>query len=51
MSDVFLDIHIALPPDEYIREILPGVISDLGFEGFVEDDRVGVSHEVTDRSL
>lgn len=39
MSDVFLDIHIALPPDEYIREILPGVISDLGFEGFVEDDR------------
>ena len=39
MSDVFLDIHIALPPDEYIREVLPGVIADIGFDGFVEDDR------------
>lgn len=39
MSNIFLDIHIALPPDEDIREVLPGVISDLGFDGFVEDDR------------
>ncbi|MDD8016945.1 MAG: 50S ribosomal protein L11 methyltransferase [Bacteroidota bacterium] len=39
MTSTFLDIHIAIPPDEYIREVLPGVIADLGFDGFVEDDR------------
>ncbi len=39
MTDIFLDIHFSLPPDEYIRELLPGVIADLGFDGFVEDDR------------
>ncbi|MFA6540564.1 MAG: 50S ribosomal protein L11 methyltransferase [Bacteroidota bacterium] len=39
MTDIFLDIHFSIPPDEYIREVLPGVISDLGFDGFVEDER------------
>jgi ribosomal protein L11 methyltransferase len=39
MTDIFLDIHFAIPPDETIREILPGVIADLGFDGFVEDEK------------
>lgn len=39
MTDIFLDIHFSIPPEEYIREVLPGVISDLGFDGFVEDER------------
>lgn len=39
MNEIYLDIHIAVPPDEHIREILPAALSELGFEGFAEDDR------------
>lgn len=39
MSDIFLDVHIAVPPDEEVREILPAALSELGFEGFSEDER------------
>lgn len=39
MNGIYLDIHIAVPPDEQIREILPAALSDFPFEGFLEDDR------------
>ena len=39
MNGIYLDIHIAVPPDEHIREILPAALSDFAFEGFLEDDR------------
>jgi ribosomal protein L11 methyltransferase len=38
MNDIYLDFHIAVPPDENIREIIPAALSDYSFEGFVEDD-------------
>lgn len=39
MNETFLDIHIAVPPDEHIRELLPSAFSDFPFEGFIEDER------------
>ncbi len=39
MNEIFLDIHIAVPPDEQVREILPAALSDLGFDGFAEDEK------------
>lgn len=39
MNEVFLDIHIAVPPDEQVREILPAALSELGFDGFAEDEK------------
>lgn len=39
MNEIFLDIHVAVPPDEQVREILPAALSDLGFDGFAEDDK------------
>ncbi|MFA6468643.1 MAG: 50S ribosomal protein L11 methyltransferase [Bacteroidota bacterium] len=39
MNDIYLDIHLAVPPDEQVRELLPAALSDFPFEGFVEDDR------------
>ncbi len=39
MNEPYLDIHIAVPQDEHIREILPAALSEFGFEGFLEDDR------------
>jgi ribosomal protein L11 methyltransferase len=39
MNDTYLDIHIAVPPDEQLRELLPSAFADYPFEGFVEDDR------------
>lgn len=39
MNDIFLDIHIAVPPDEELRQILPAALSELGFDGFSEDER------------
>lgn len=39
MNETYLDIHIAVPPDEQIRELIPSAFSDFPFEGFVEDDR------------
>ncbi len=39
MNDTYLDIHISVPPDEYIRELIPAALADHPFEGFVEDDR------------
>jgi ribosomal protein L11 methyltransferase len=39
MNDIYLDIHIAVPPDEQIRELIPSAFADFPFEGFAEDDR------------
>jgi ribosomal protein L11 methyltransferase len=39
MNETYLDIHIAVPPDEQIRELIPSAFADYPFEGFVEDDR------------
>lgn len=39
MNEIYLDIHIAVPPDEQLRELLPAALSDYGFEGYVEDER------------
>lgn len=39
MNEIFLDIHIAVPPDEQVREILPAALSDMGFDGFAEDEK------------
>lgn len=39
MNEIYLDFHIAVPPDERIREIIPSALSDFPFEGFIEDDR------------
>lgn len=39
MNGIYLDIHIAAPPNEHIRETLPAALSDFAFEGFLEDDR------------
>ncbi len=39
MKQTYLDIHIAVPPDEQTREIVPAVLSEFPFEGFLEDDR------------
>lgn len=39
MNDIYLDIHVAVPPDEQVRELLPAALSDFAFEGFLEDDR------------
>ncbi|MFA6438984.1 MAG: 50S ribosomal protein L11 methyltransferase [Bacteriovoracaceae bacterium] len=39
MNEIYLDIHIAVPPDEHVRELIPSAFSDYPFEGFVEDDR------------
>lgn len=39
MNETYLDIHIAVPPDEYVREIVPAALSEYPFEGFLEDDR------------
>ncbi|MFA6456885.1 MAG: 50S ribosomal protein L11 methyltransferase [Bacteroidota bacterium] len=39
MNDIYLDIHLAVPPDEQVRELLPATLADYPFEGFVEDDR------------
>lgn len=39
MNEIFLDIHVAVPPDEQVREILPAALSEIGFEGFAEDER------------
>jgi ribosomal protein L11 methyltransferase len=39
MTTHYTDVHIALPLDESIREFFPTAIQDLGFEGFLEDDR------------
>ncbi|HAP36771.1 MAG TPA: 50S ribosomal protein L11 methyltransferase [Bacteroidetes bacterium] len=38
MNDIYLDFHIAVSPDESIREIIPAALSEYSFEGFVEDD-------------
>jgi ribosomal protein L11 methyltransferase len=38
MNDIYLDFHIAVSPDESIREIVPAALSEYAFEGFVEDD-------------
>lgn len=38
MNDIYLDFHIAVSPDESIREIVPATLSEYSFEGFVEDD-------------
>ncbi len=44
MNETYLDIHIAVPPDEQVRqggqvrEILPAALSEFAFEGFAEDD-------------
>ncbi len=38
MNDIYLDFHIAIPPDENIREIVPAALSEYSFEGFVEDE-------------
>ena len=38
MNETYLDIHIAVPHDGQGREILPAALSELGFEGFLEDD-------------
>lgn len=39
MKTIYLDIHIAVPPDEHLRGIIPAALSDYPFEGFAEDDR------------
>lgn len=39
MNETYLDIHLAVPPDEQTREIIPAELSDFPFEGFLEDDR------------
>lgn len=39
MNELYLDLHIAAPPDESVREIIPAALSDFHFEGFVEDER------------
>jgi len=39
MNETYLDIHIAVPPDEQIRDILSTALSEYGFAGFLEDDR------------
>ena len=39
MNELYLDLHIAAPPDESVREIIPAALSDFPFEGFVEDER------------
>ncbi len=38
MNDIYLDFHIAIPPDENIREIVPAALSEYSFDGFVEDE-------------
>ncbi len=38
MNDIYLDFHIAVPPDENIREIVPAALSEYSFEGYVEDE-------------
>jgi ribosomal protein L11 methyltransferase len=39
MHDTYLDIHLALAPDDMVRDLLPALLTELGFEGFLEDDR------------
>ena len=38
MNDIYLDFHIAIPPDENIREIVPAALAEYSFDGFVEDE-------------
>ncbi|MDP1678377.1 MAG: 50S ribosomal protein L11 methyltransferase [Bacteroidota bacterium] len=38
MSDIYLDFHIAVSPDESIREIVSATLNEFSFEGFVEDE-------------
>ncbi len=39
MLNTYLDIHLSVPPDDPVRDLLPSLLADLGFEGFLEDDR------------
>ncbi len=39
MTTKYVDVYIAIIPDDSIREIFPSIIFDFGFEGFLEDDR------------
>lgn len=39
MNEVYLDIHLGVPPDELTRDIIPAAMIGLGFEGFLEDDQ------------
>jgi ribosomal protein L11 methyltransferase len=39
MHNPYLDIHLSVPPDDMVRDLLPSLLVDLGFEGFLEDDR------------
>ncbi len=39
MNDIYLDIHLSVPPDDSIRELIPAALSEYPFEGFVDDDR------------
>ena len=38
MNDIYLDFHIAVSPDENIREIVSAALSEYSFEGYVEDE-------------
>lgn len=38
MNDIFIDFHIAVSPDESVREIVIAALSFYQFEGFVEDE-------------
>lgn len=39
MHDTYIDVHLALPPGDAVRDLLPALMTELGFEGFLEDDR------------
>lgn len=38
MNDIYIDFHVAVTPDESVREIVIAALSDYKFEGFVEDE-------------